>query len=245
MSSDNQQIFIIRFIISVLILVEAGAYCYNQGVPRTVSGTRRMSTFLPKEVLQSKDVKHPSWFAELQTMPGADLVHVREWAEESWRKEGGFSGFDFIHSSSASVRILDYLMLNLESSSYNLEPSLKLTSAMEGFPILVGSVYFSERAESHKGYCHGGSFTAIADDAIGWMGFCVSGKVKSWSGYTAQINTSLKKPVKVGSMLKVEAWVSRKDGPRKFWISSRLKNAETNDVHYEAEGLFLLSAEES
>ena len=75
------------------------------------------------------------------------------------------------------------------------------------------------------------------------MGFCVSGKVKCWSGFTAQINTSLKKPVKVGSMLKVEAWVGRQEGPRKFWIMSRLLDVDTNTVHYEAEGLFLLSKE--
>jgi hypothetical protein len=34
-------------------------------------------------------------------------------------------------------------------------------------PSLVGFVYFSKQAESHKGLCHGGSMCALMDDAIG------------------------------------------------------------------------------
>ena len=64
------------------------------------------------------------------------------------------------------------------------------------------------------------------------------------TGYTVQVNTSLKKPVKVGSILKVESWVIRKEGKRKYWIASQLTDHETGDVHCYAEGLFLMSNEE-
>ncbi len=83
------------------------------------------------------------------------------------------------------------------------------------------------------------------DDAIGWMGFCVSGSCRPWSGYTVQVNTSLKKSVAVGSVLRLEAWVKKREGARKFWISTRLSDpSDENCVYCEGEGLFLLSPEQ-
>lgn len=107
------------------------------------------------------------------------------------------------------------------------------------FSTLVGVAMFTPQAESHRGLCHGGTHCALMDDAIGWMGFCVSGKVQPWSGYTVQVNTALKKAVPVGSVLKLESWVVRKEGTRKYWINARLSNAESDVVHCEAEGLFI------
>jgi hypothetical protein len=140
------------------------------------------------------------------------------------------------------------------------------------------------------------------DDAIGWMGFCVSGSCRPWSGYTvqvgvicpyvicpyanmpicqyvivielhkrhvivflsifpyvwtksglltlftytayadwsfcysdtSQINTALKMSVAVGSVLRLESWVRRKEGRRKFWIDARLVDAVSGAVHCEA-----------
>ncbi len=109
----------------------------------------------------------------------------------------------------------------------------------EDYPSLVGIAVFSPQAESHRGLCHGGTHCALMDDAIGWMGFCVSGQVQPWSGYTVQVNTALKKGVPVGSVLKLESWVVRKEGSRKYWINARLSNAISGAVHCEAEGLFI------
>ncbi len=109
------------------------------------------------------------------------------------------------------------------------------------YPMLVGAAHFTPRAESHRGLCHGGSFCALMDDVIGWMGFCATGEVIPWSGYTVQVNTSLRKAVKVGSLLRLEAWIERKEGNRKYWIGARLLNAETHDIHCEGTGLFLAS----
>lgn len=49
-----------------------------------------------------------------------------------------------------------------------------------------------------QGLCHGGTMCAVMDDAVGWLGFCESGKCKPWSGYTVQIDTSLKKAITIG-----------------------------------------------
>ena len=78
------------------------------------------------------------------------------------------------------------------------------------------------------------------DDAIGWMGFCSSGHVKPWSGFTVQVNTSLRKSVPVDSMLRIEASVDRREGSRKIWIKSRLVDANCTTVFCEGHGLFLL-----
>lgn len=56
---------------------------------------------------------------------------------------------------------------------------------------------------------------------------CASGEVKPWAGFTVQVNVSLCKPVRVGSMLRVEAWLDRREGLRKLWIGAKLVCEET------------------
>jgi hypothetical protein len=34
------------------------------------------------------------------------------------------------------------------------------------------------RAESHRGFCHGGSMTSVLDDVIGWCAFMTTGECK-------------------------------------------------------------------
>ena len=193
------------------------------------------------DLIDKRDGVSFPWFAAIESKKGVDLVNAREWQDIAWRnKEGGYKGQDFIHGPAAAVRIYDYVLVQEEAFD-ELGIDKEAMNMTDGYPMLVGAVHFTERAESHRGFCHGGSFCAVADDAIGWMGFCQSGKVENWSGFTAQINTSLKKPVKVGSVLKVEAWVNRKEGSRKYWITSKLTHPETNEVYYIAEGLFIRS----
>jgi len=181
------------------------------------------------------------WFEKLKLLPSGKILSVPEWSDETWRQSpdgGGFMGTDFCHSAESAVRILDYILFDKDSKEI-LSKNVDLE-----FPFLVGAVNFTNKCESHRGLCHGGTFCALMDDAIGWMGFCVSGEVKPWCGYTVQVNTALKKPVKIGSTLQLESWVVRKEGLRKFWISSRLMDPQSKDVHCEAEGLFLLSADQ-
>lgn len=39
---------------------------------------------------------------------------------------------------------------------------------------------------------------AVMDDAVGWLGFCESGVCLPWSGFTVQIDTSLKRAITIG-----------------------------------------------
>ncbi|RYH28899.1 PaaI family thioesterase [archaeon] len=183
--------------------------------------------------LSSDFVGHIKWMNDVLATPGAEKLRVKEWDEEDWREEGGFKGFDFVHGKHAPARVLQYVLLPPHSAQFASDP----------YPRLVGAVHFTPRAESHRGLCHGGSMCAIMDDAMGWMGFCVTGQALPWSGYTVQVNTSLRKGIKVGALLKLEAWVTRKEGTRKYWIHARLSDPTTNEVHCEGDGLFLINRE--
>lgn len=115
---------------------------------------------------------------------------------------------------------------------------------------LTGLCHFTDRAESHRGRCHGGSMTTVMDDVIGWTAFHVTGRCVPWSGYTAQVNVSLMRPVMVGSYLMVCGTVSKWEG-RKVWVHSKLISRGEDDdennggkskevVHCAAEGLVIL-----
>lgn len=150
----------------------------------------------------------PSWYINDKEIFNGNKLIVKEWEQEEGedgRLKQGFLGYDFCHSKYASVRILEYFLSNTSISSSNpsssspSSPSISSEFLLSSSPKLEGAVYFSPLSESHRGSSHGGSFCAIMDDAIGWMGFCASGECKPWSGYTVQINTSLKNPIPTGN----------------------------------------------
>jgi acyl-coenzyme A thioesterase PaaI-like protein len=118
---------------------------------------------------------------------------------------------------------------------------------------LTGLAEFRVTAESHRGLCHGGSMCAVMDDIIGWCAFCVTGTVVPWSGYTVQVNTSLRAPVKVNSTLQLTATIDKVQG-RKVHVTATLvdpnsgkSQAEQDDddtavvVHAACEGLVILN----
>lgn len=108
---------------------------------------------------------------------------------------------------------------------------------------LQGAAHFTANAESHKTLCHGGTMCAVMDDVIGWVGFCVSGKCLPWSGFTVQVNVSLKAPVVVGSWLRVEGTITaierRKVSVRATLVSPAAEG-QPEVVHCVAEGMFIV-----
>ncbi len=144
-------------------------------------------------------------------------------------------GTDLCHSRHSPVRISHYAVM--------YGPSGGVPSGGVG-TVLTGLCHFTERAESHRGYCHGGSMTSVMDDVVGWTAFHVTGKCRPWSGYTAQVNVSLKRPVAVGSYMRVCGTIMKWEG-RKVWIHSKLlswedENESEEIVHCTAEGLVIL-----
>jgi len=153
---------------------------------------------------------------------------VSEWDNSaSWRRSNGWRGSDYVHGDKAGVRILDYF--------YTADDKL------------VGAVHFTAGAESHKGFCHGGSMCAVMDDVLGWTAFCVGATeaergpaIAPWSGFTAQVNVTLSRPVPVGSLLCVEGEVKKVER-RKVFVSASLYDGDDREAgpFCTAEGLFI------
>ena len=120
---------------------------------------------------------------------------------------------DFCHGKDSAVKVGEYVFDSDRS-------------------VMTGHVHFTEKAESHPGSCHGGSMCAVIDDAVGWFGFFVGDpECSPWSGYTAQINVSLKAPVPLGSRLTVRAQLesvsTSAKGKEKLWVSVRIQDERT------------------
>jgi hypothetical protein len=124
------------------------------------------------------------WACALAKDPKYALVQLQEWTDMAWRKELGWHGRDLCHNPDGrGVRILQYYFCAAENT-------------------LTGVVHFGVDAESHRGLCHGGSMTSLMDDVLGWLSFFAAGR-GPWDGCTVSVSVQLKKPVKVGSLLKV------------------------------------------
>jgi acyl-coenzyme A thioesterase PaaI-like protein len=143
-------------------------------------------------------------------------------------------GHDLVHDRDAPVRVMNYYV--------------QYGSGLGGLPrggvgtTLTGITHFTKRAESHAGYCHGGSMCSVLDDVIGWVAFLVTGSCQPWTGFTVQVNTSLKRPISVDSMLLVQAKITKVER-RKVSVSATIFDPSGDDivVHAEGEGLVILN----
>jgi len=140
-----------------------------------------------------------------------------------------------IHAKNSAVRLLEYRIKYGQSN-------IKITDKGGVGTILIGLTHFTSQAESHKGYCHGGSMCSVMDDIIGWTGFCVSGKCVPWSGFTAQVNTKLINPIPVNTILKLSCRIIKVE-KRKVFLKAELVDPvdPKNEKKYcEADGLVIL-----
>lgn len=179
-----------------------------------------------------------------------------------YRSRNGWKGTDLVHSRNAPARITDYFCHYGPGTDVRLDPSLypmQLSSFVSppqqqehpavGSPttrggtgtVLTGIVHFTAAAESHAGFCHGGSMCCIMDDVVGWIAFCATGTVRPWTGYTVQVNTSLRKPVSIHSVMLVEAKITSVQR-RKVTVTARLYDpANDNSLHATCEGLVVMN----
>jgi acyl-coenzyme A thioesterase PaaI-like protein len=148
----------------------------------------------------------------------------------SYRTIHGWKGHDLLHGVNAAVRIWDYY--------FSSHPGGGVGTT------LTGIVEFTPRAESHAGYCHGGSMCSVMDDVMGWCGFLVTGQCRPWSGYTVQVNTSLQTPIPVGAFLVVVGTITHVER-RKVSIEAKLMDTSRGDdemvVHATGQGLVIVN----
>lgn len=182
---------------------------------------------------------------------------------EEYRSKHGWLGNDLCHDRYTSPVYVTHYHVIYPSSIVTDSSDTDTTTTALALPetttdqtnksgvgtILTGVAEFTPRSESHAGYCHGGSMCALMDDVIGWCGFLTTGKCLPWSGYTAQIDTSLKRPIPVGKHLQIRAEIVKRIN-RKVYIKAILidpdisvSNKGNENVHATASGLFLLKKE--
>eukprot|EP00523_Entomoneis_sp_CCMP467_P000747 CAMPEP_0168747806 /NCGR_PEP_ID=MMETSP0724-20121128/15847_1 /TAXON_ID=265536 /ORGANISM="Amphiprora sp., Strain CCMP467" /LENGTH=274 /DNA_ID=CAMNT_0008795609 /DNA_START=44 /DNA_END=864 /DNA_ORIENTATION=- len=230
---------------------------------------------------QQQQMEEPEWLRSYRQNPellaqewGEPLV-VEEWPQPEndedddddnprstttpYRAKHGWKGRDLIHDRHAPVRILEYYVnygdgTGLPAGMDNDNNSEDLPQRGGLGTTLTGIVHFTPRAESHKGYCHGGSMCSVLDDVIGWCGFLITGQCRPWSGFTVQVNTQLKKPIAVHSTLLVQATITRLER-RKVYIDAVLMepplllllddnhDTETKEpkIHASGEGMVVLN----
>mmetsp|Transcript_24136 Transcript_24136/g.36013 ORF Transcript_24136/g.36013 Transcript_24136/m.36013 type:complete len:235 (-) Transcript_24136:650-1354(-) len=189
---------------------------------------------------ESQVTKQPAW-VENEISKWGERLRVAEWEDAEYRANDGWKGTDLIHSSTSPVQINNY-MVSYGDGSGGPIPNLERGGIGT---VLTGIAHFTPAAESHKGYCHGGSMCSVLDDVVGWCGFLVTGECRPWSGFTAQVNASLKKPIAVGSVLRIRASITKWEG-RKVYIAAELAEPSGTDdekdlvIHAIGEGLVIL-----
>mmetsp|Transcript_22117 Transcript_22117/g.48192 ORF Transcript_22117/g.48192 Transcript_22117/m.48192 type:complete len:268 (+) Transcript_22117:133-936(+) len=148
----------------------------------------------------------PPFARELERNAALHQIRLREWEDMEWRQKSGWRGKDFCHNPEGrAVRVLSYYYAD--------------DNCPDGKKDMTGVVWFGPDAESHRGLCHGGAMSALMDDFCGHVAFVTSDS--PWSGATVQVNVSLKKPVKVGSVLRIVGRVSKREG-RKVHVEAVL-----------------------
>lgn len=158
----------------------------------------------------------PEFAHQLEDDPNLHKMILREWQDLTWRRNNGWKGNDLCHNPHGkAVRVLDYFV-----NESNTE--------------MTGIVWFGPEAESHRGLCHGGAMSSLMDDFCGHMAFLD----KPWSGATVQVNVSLKRPVPIGSILRIHGRISKREG-RKIHVEAVLDdgNSKKAAVYATLEGL--------
>jgi acyl-coenzyme A thioesterase PaaI-like protein len=221
---------------------------------------------VPEHVAEDQQPQHPSsatgsvtsshlpdWVQDGQELNlwGEELNHhddVPEWQDDedgTYRKKHGWQGRDLVHDKDSPVRVLHYYVQygdgRLTSAA---TPASATSTTLDRGGIgttLTGIAHFTHRAESHKGYCHGGSMCSLLDDVIGWVSFVVTGRCLPWTGFTVQVNSSLKRPVPVDSILLVRATISNIER-RKVSVEASIVDPKDDDaVHATGTGLVVMN----
>lgn len=102
---------------------------------------------------------------------------------------------------------------------------------------LLARAWIGPGAKGPPGHAHGGSVAALLDEA---MAIC------AWqAGFpvlAAKIQVDYRRPLPLGSLVVVDAWILKQEGP-KLSIQSRMVGSE-GEIYSEGEGLFVELNEE-
>lgn len=80
------------------------------------------------------------------------------------------------------------------------------------------------------------------DDAANWAGFCVSGSCDRFCGFTKKVDVNLKRPVRIGSILKLVGETIEIKNRTDVHVKCKLVDPAYNDtVHCDANCIFIMN----
>jgi len=92
-----------------------------------------------------------------------------EFKEDGYRAVNRFKGLDYCHGATAPFHVGDYhLFETLETDWFKVE----------------AVVHFGSNCEGARTWVHRGALGALMDDAANFAGYCVSGELNLFSGFT-------------------------------------------------------------
>jgi len=98
---------------------------------------------------------------------------------------------------------------------------------------LVGKAWFGPGAQGPPGHAHGGSISAVLDEAMGFAGW-----ISNLTVVAAEITIRFVEMLPLGQVVQFEAWVERVDG-RKVITGSRLFGMD-GTTYGEGSGVFVV-----
>ena len=98
---------------------------------------------------------------------------------------------------------------------------------------LYARAWFGKGAQGPPGYAHGGSISAVLDEAMGMAAWLDGHPVVA-----AALNVQFKMSVPLGTDCIVSTWVLKTEG-RKITVQGRLSHPDTDDLFAHSEGLFI------
>eukprot|EP01116_Phalansterium_solitarium_P011355 TRINITY_DN27000_c0_g1_i1.p1 TRINITY_DN27000_c0_g1~~TRINITY_DN27000_c0_g1_i1.p1 ORF type:complete len:226 (-),score=35.76 TRINITY_DN27000_c0_g1_i1:163-840(-) len=98
---------------------------------------------------------------------------------------------------------------------------------------MLGAVFFSVNNEGPPGCVHGGAIATCLDSFLGWLVV----RTQGFGFVTLNLNTTYRKFVPLGSVMKLEAYVTKVDG-KKISCEGRMVDGQDGTVHAEATAVF-------
>mmetsp|Transcript_32681 Transcript_32681/g.75237 ORF Transcript_32681/g.75237 Transcript_32681/m.75237 type:complete len:94 (+) Transcript_32681:246-527(+) len=81
---------------------------------------------------------------------------------------------------------------------------------------------------------------SLMDDIVGWCAFLVTGRCAPWTGFTVQVNTSLRRPIPVQTFLLAQAEIVKMER-RKVSIEATLSDPTADVIHAKGNGLVIMN----
>lgn len=98
---------------------------------------------------------------------------------------------------------------------------------------LYAKAWFGIGAQGPPGFAHGGSISAVLDEAMGFAAWMDGHPVVA-----ASLNVQFKKSIPLGTDCIVSAWVHKTEG-RKITAQGQISHPDTGDPFAHSEGLFI------